>query len=418
VKIAYATDTFRPEINGVTNTLRYLTAYLDKKDIEYLVFAPAYGEGDGEEKRVVRFKGFRPPVSPESRLAFPRYREVRDALAAFAPDLVHIVTELGIGFAVLRAARELGIPLVMSYHTNFDKYLGAYDSLPLESAYWAYMKWFHGFAEVNLCPSRDTLIELKRRDFPRPDIWSRGVDTCLFSPARYCELTRESLGGKNRTIFLYVGRLSKEKGLDTFAVAAERIGREFGDAVGFVLTGDGPYKKELIDRHIPNMFFTGFRQKEELAAVYASSDIFVFPSGTETFGNVVLEAMGSGLPVICADEGGVTGFTAHRTNAWVFRYRDAEALAAGMRQLLSDESLRSRLRFGALLTAGQRSWDSVLDKLLSQYEGALAARGHARGPAAPQRAPIPKTNSKANRPPPPTRGGGGGRLRSKHGPGD
>jgi glycosyltransferase involved in cell wall biosynthesis len=371
MRIAYATDTFCPEINGVTNTLRYLTGYLDKKDIDYLVFAPGYTDGDGEEERVIRFKGFRPPVNPESRLAFPRYREVRDALAAFAPDLVHIVTELGIGFTVLRAARELGIPIIMSYHTNFDKYLSDYDSLHLESAYWAYMKWFHGFAELNLCPSQDTMNDLRTRGFRHLGIWSRGLDSQLFSPARYSEELREKLGGRDRTLFLYVGRLAKEKGLDTLAEAAEWIYGEYGDAVSFILTGDGPYKKELMARNTPNMVFTGFKQKEELASIYASCDILVFPSGTETFGNVVLEAMSSGLPVICADEGGITGFTAHQTNAWVFRYRNAEALAAGMRRLRTDEPLRSRLRYGALLTAGQRSWNKVLDGLLSQYEQVL-----------------------------------------------
>jgi glycosyltransferase involved in cell wall biosynthesis len=381
MRIAYATDTFRPEINGVTNTLHYLTGHLDKKDIDYLVFAPAYGDGDGEEERVVRFKGFKPPVNPESRLAFPRYREVRDALAAFAPDLVHIVTELGIGFTALRAARELGIPVVMSYHTNFDQYLGAYDALHLESAYWAYIKWFHGFAELNLCPSQDTLSDLETKGLRHLDIWSRGLDSQLFSPAKYSDHMREQLGGRGRTLFLYVGRLAKEKGLDTFAEAAEKIYAEYGDAVGFVFTGDGPYKKALMDKNLPNMVFTGFKQKEELASVYASCDVFVFPSGTETFGNVVLEAMGSGLPVICADEGGITGFTAHQTNAWVFRYLDAAALISGMRRLKDDEALRSRLRYGALLTAGQRSWDTVLEGLLSQYEGVLEARARIPQPA-------------------------------------
>jgi glycosyltransferase involved in cell wall biosynthesis len=372
MKIAYFTDTYYPEINGVTNTLNNLIPYLRKTGNEYLVFAPDYDKGHEEgEERVLRFKGLRPLVYPNSRLALPIYKTVRSAIIEFDPDVIHITSELGIGLSGLRAARELNIPIVMSYHTNFDSYLGYYGFNHMEKPYWGYMKWFHSFAEVNLCPSSDTLSTLEKIGFRNPDVWSRGIDLSLFSPANFSDEARVKLGGAGKTVFLYVGRIAKEKGLDTLAEAISIINEKYGDEVVFTFTGDGPYLKELQEMNIPNAVFTGFLQKKELAEIYASSDIFVFPSGTETFGNVLLEAMSSGLPVICTDSGGVTDFTNHLENAYVCRYKNAENLARGMTEMRNNAELRREIRREALETAAMRSWDYIFDGLISQYERVL-----------------------------------------------
>jgi len=372
MKIAYFTDTFSPEINGVTNTLNNLTAYLRKNSIEYLVFAPDYDNRRGaQEESVLRFKGITPHVNPNSRLALPSYLTVRSAIAEFEPDIIHITIELGIGLIGLFIARELNIPIVMSYHTNFDSYLNLYDYGHLKKGYWAYIKWFHSFAKVNLCPSSDTLKTLEKKGFQNLDLWSRGIDPSLFDPARRSETVRNRLGGEGKTVFLYVGRMAREKGLDTLAEAIALLNFTHKDEAVFVFTGDGPYMKELKDMTIPNAVFTGFLQKKELAEVYASSDAFVFPSGTETFGNVVLEAMSSGLPIVCTDAGGITDFTAHLENAYVCEYMNAESLAQGMTELLNKPELKDRLRKGGLATAAERSWDYIFDGLLSQYERVL-----------------------------------------------
>lgn len=374
MKIAYFTDTYAPEINGVTNTLGYLTAYLQKRGIGHLIFAPDYEQADMKlaEQNVIRFKGIRPHVNPASRLSFPNYRQVLHALADFQPDIVHVVSELGIGWCGLRAARELHIPVVMSYHTNFDQYLSCYEFEGLQKLYWKYMAWFHSFAAVNLCPSADTMLALGKQGIFNLDIWSRGVDLSQFGPARFSASVRESLGGKDRTLFLYAGRMAREKSLDTLAKAIRVLHGWYGDKAGFVFAGDGPYLKELMDFELPNTVFTGFLGREELSSVYASCDAFVFPSGTETFGNVVLEAMASALPVICANSGGVTDFVSHLDNAYLFGYRHIMGLAQAMSLMLSSPALRENLKKGGLQTAKARSWNGVFDTLMAQYERVCA----------------------------------------------
>ncbi len=372
MKIAYFTDTYYPEINGVTNTLNNLMVYLRKTGIEYLVFAPDYDGRRGDfEENVIRFKGFPPIVNPNSRLALPSYWTVRNTILKFCPDIIHITIELGIGLVGLRIARELNIPIVMSYHTNFDSYLNMYEFGHLKRGYWGYIKWFHSFALANLCPSYDTLRIVEKRGFQNLGIWSRGIDTTIFSPDYCSEAVRTRYGWLGKTVFLYVGRIAKEKDLDTLAEAIKMTNAKHENEVIFAFTGEGPYMKELREMGIPNASFTGFLQKKALAEVYASSDVFVFPSGTETFGNVVLEAMSSGLPVVCTDSGGITDFTSHLENAYICKYHDAENLALGISEMLENPELRNELRKGGLKTASIRSWDYINDELISQYETVL-----------------------------------------------
>lgn len=370
MRIAYFTDTFYPEINGVTNTLNNLTAFLDREKIEYLIFAPDYDNGAAEETRshIIRFKGIRPIIYPNCRLALPNHKKVKDAITAFNPDVIHITTELTIGMVGLRVARELSIPIVMSYHTNYDKYLKFYDYEHLRRPLWKYIKWFHSFAKINLCPSKATMAELEALGFNNLDIWSRGIDSGLFNPKNRRENLREQLGGKDKMIFLYVGRIAREKGLDTLAKAIRLFNKKYEDNAVFVFTGDGPFINELKEFNIPNAVFTGFKQKDELSQIYSSCDVFTFPSGTETFGNVVLEAMASGLPVICCNSGGITDFTFHLENAYVYNYKNVKGLAQAMTELMENSELRERLRDNALATAKLHGWNSIFDGLLSQYE--------------------------------------------------
>ncbi len=372
MRIAIFTDTFTPQINGVTNTLNRLRAYLNTHGHQTLFFAPDYGTHEADDPEVVRYRGIHPVFYPECCLAFPNPVEIRARLEAFAPDVIHVVTEFGIGYAGLKAARELDIPLVMSYHTNIDKYLTFYHLPHLVRPLNAYMKWFHSFARLNLCPSEDTKRRLREQGMENLDVWSRGIDASHFSPDKRSESLRQSLGAKDRLIFLYTGRISAEKGLDTLMESIRIINKRHGDSAMFVLTGDGPYTRTLQEMNIPNVAFTGFLSGEALARMYASSDAFVFPSGTETFGNVVLEAMASGLPVVCVDEGGITDFTSHMHNAAVCRCGNAQSLADGMERMIQDGFMRQRLAAASLATARARSWESIFAKLVRQYGSVLS----------------------------------------------
>lgn len=307
---------------------------------------------------------------PQVRLAVTTTASAKKQLLEFKSDVVHIVTEFTMGLAGLKAARQLEHPVVMSYCTNFDQHLSHYGLTLLEEPLWQYMKWFHSFARLNLCPSENTLLRLKFRGIQDLAVWSRGIDSTRFSPRFHSQSLRRSLGGENKLLYLYVGRISKEKCIDVYAQSIQTFNRKHGDRVRFVFTGDGPYLSTLQAMNIENTVFTGALRRQALSEVYASCDVFVFPSDNETFGNVMLEAMASGTPGICADAGGLKDFTAHGENACVCAPRDSGALAEAMEAMM-DESLRGRIRAGALRTAGERSWETIFDGLLRRYPPAL-----------------------------------------------
>lgn len=372
MRIAYFTDTYYPEINGVTNTLSILHNYLNDKGIPHIFFAPEY-QSEHSENNIKRYHGIPIPFSPNSRLALPYHQLIRDEIEKFQPDLIHIVTEFTIGNEGLRIAREMNIPLVTSYHTNIDQYLEYFHARLLERPIRAYFKKFHSNAEMTFCPSTQTYNQLASQGYRNLAIWSRGVDTALYSPKKRTGIWRRQFG-QERFLCLYVGRLSYEKGLDYYLESIREINRQFQDQFLFVFAGDGPFRAELEASGIDNIILTGFVRGEMLAQLYADSDLFVFPSGTETFGNVLLEAMSSGCACICTNSGGVTDFSNHRENAWVIPYRSSEALTAGILKLMHEPLLKQRLSCGALKTAASRSWNSVMSFLTESYEEVLSGK--------------------------------------------
>jgi UDPglucose 6-dehydrogenase len=253
MRIAYFTDTYNPEVNGVTNTLSKLGAYLNEKHIRHTIFAPAYEYAESFPRRenrysayrnLYRFKGVKTPFSPESRLAFPAFWKIDEICDSFKPDLVHVSTELGIGFRGMRYAVTRSLPLVMSYHTNYGDYLRYFNLEGLKQILEKYLAWFYRFAHRVLVPSLHTLETLFRRQYRNPDIWSRGIDTALFNPGYRNKELRTRIG-KGKFIFLYVGRLSPEKGLDMLLYGATEFERRFPGEAVFVLTGDGPYAETI-----------------------------------------------------------------------------------------------------------------------------------------------------------------------------
>ena len=373
MRIAFFTDTFLPQINGVSNTLCQLSRYLTQRGVAHRFFTPAYKEETTDEGAypVVRFPSVPFALYPQVRLAMTTSAAVKKQLLAFQPDVVHIVTEFSMGFAGLKAARQLGIPVVMSYHTNFDQYLEHYKLELLEEPLWQYMRWFHSFARLNLCPSENTLLRLRFRGVQNLAVWSRGIDSARFSPRFASRALRRELGGDNALLYLYVGRISAEKGIDIYAQSIRAFNARRPGQARFVFTGDGPYLQTLKAMNMENTVFTGALHGRALSEVYASCDVFVFPSDNETFGNVMLEAMASGTPGICVDAGGLRDFTANGENACVCAPRSAAALTEAMEAMM-DGALRERIRAGALQTARERSWSAIFDDLLMKYLPAAA----------------------------------------------
>ena len=374
MKIAYFTDTFAPEVNGVTNTLSKLGTWLDRKNIRHLVFAPDYdGQNphcDSSHRRVHRFKGITTSISPKSRLAFPAFWGIDEICDNFMPDVIHVTTEMGIGFRGMRYAQSRNLPLVMSFHTDYCKYLKYHNLEFMRPVLENYLAWFYRFSARTLAPSRHTLRELLGKGYRSLDIWSRGIDVGAFNPGHRNDALRKTLGG-GKFIFLYVGRLSAEKSLDMLLYAAAAIERRFPGRAVFVFTGDGPYIETIHNARLANIVCTGFKRGVDLSRIYASADCFAFPSGTETFGNVVLEAMASGLPVAAVAGGGVTDFLSHNENALLSEPEDTEAFTNNLVSIMENENLRSRLAGTGRQTALSRDWNRIFDGLFNVYLDAV-----------------------------------------------
>jgi glycosyltransferase involved in cell wall biosynthesis len=379
MRIAYFTDTYSPEVNGVTNTLSRLGAYLGDKGIHHTIFAPAYEYEDSlprlenrfsPYRSLYRFKGLKTPLSPKSRLAFPDFRRIDEICDNFKPDLVHVSTELGIGFRGMRYALTRSLPLVMSYHTNYGEYLRYFNLGFLKPVLEKYLAWFYRFANRILAPSRHTLEDLFHRQYRNLGIWSRGIDAALFNPGYRSENLRNRIG-KDKFIFLYAGRLSPEKSLDMLLYAAAEIEGRFPQKTVFVFTGDGPYAETIRRQKLPNVVLTGFKRGRELSEIYASADCFAFPSGTETFGNAALEAMASGLPVAGVASGGVTDFLSHGNNALLCPEGSRELFLENLITLMEYPDLRMNLAEKARKTALARDWNHVFEGLLNTYTAVI-----------------------------------------------
>ncbi|HEX6643553.1 MAG TPA: glycosyltransferase family 1 protein [Gemmatimonadales bacterium] len=377
MRIAYFSEVYWPMVSGVGVTLRRLADALMARGIGVRVYTATYAlPGGADRPEVHRSPSIPFFLYPDVQWALPRHRELVADARAFAPDIVHVATEFAMGHAGLRVARELGVPVVASAHTDYEQYAARYHVDWAVRPGWRYLRWFYGQAERVLCPSRIYEEHLHSRGVRRTGVWSRGVDTRTFHPDRRDESYREALGaGPGDPVVTYVGRLAREKNLDLLLAAWERIALRFPRA-RLALVGRGPLEREIRERAIPGVHLAGLLTGPALSAAYASADVFAFPSVTETFGNVLLEAMASGLPSIVAAAGGVLEFTEHGRNGWLVEPNSVEAIAAALERMLTDEALRARLSAGALETAAARRWDRIDDRLIAEYAGVIdAARG-------------------------------------------
>ncbi len=374
MKIAFFSDTYLPQINGVTNTLSKLEGYLDERGHDYRIYSPKYPDNSFEHKRIHTFKSIPFFLYPECRLSVPLYPGMCNVVDEFEPDIVHLVTPLGIGLMGMRYARERGLPIASSFTTKFDAYLKYYRFEYLEDLVWGFFKWFHNYCDINLCPSRETVNYLRRKGIHNLGVWSRGVDTQTYSPEHRDESLRSKYKADKYRLFLYVGRIAVEKDLDILIESIKRINLAFPQKTRFLIVGDGPYKEEMKNLSPPNVIYTGYLKGKNLAAMYASCDAFVFPSSTETFGNVVLEAMASGLPAITVNAGGVCESVQHGYNGLMSEARDVSSFTKSIAALLQNPDLVTELSYNARTYALERSWESVFDKLIEDFRAIVAKK--------------------------------------------
>jgi glycosyltransferase involved in cell wall biosynthesis len=372
MRVALFTDTYPEDVNGVARSLGMLVEHAARRGHAVLLVTPRVSGADAPHTAGHRqLPGIPLPLYPELQFARGVDGRGRRMLRDFAPDVVHVATESSVGLSGRLWASRARRTLVTSFHTNFPAYLHAYRIGPLEPVVWRYLRWFHARSCVTLCPSRATLEELADHGFhERLRIWSRGVDTELFSPARRSKEVRARLAPGAEHVLVYVGRLAAEKRVDVVMDAFRRIREVMGDRAALVFVGDGPQGGRLRAQAGPGVCFTGFLRGVELAEAYAAGDLFVFASETETFGNVCLEALASGLPAVVADRGGVRETVVPGRTGVRVPPADPNAFADACMCLLRCESERSRLAAGARAEATSRSWGSILDGVLDAWEGA------------------------------------------------
>lgn len=371
MRIAFCTDSLPPVVDGVTRALRELVPTLLESGADFLFVSAVTPDRAFPARDRVHHVGSVPfPLYRSYRLALPVARRLDPVLDRFAPDVLHVVTPSLLGLFGVRYGRRRGVPVVASFHTDFVSLFRHYGLGWLEGLGKRLMRRFYNQCAVTLAPSQTTAAMLRDHGIPNVALWPRGVSRERFAPSFRSAALRARLDG-GAPILLYVGRLAKEKNLE-YLVAAARQLEQWDVSFKLVLVGEGPMRAQL-ERELPRAHFAGFVPADRLAPWYASADLFVFPSTNETFGNVVLEAFASGLPVVAVDKGGVRELVTPGRDGVLAQPGNPLAFAEEIRFLLAHPGLRARLGERARATATEHSWAAVNERLLDCYAQVVAA---------------------------------------------
>ncbi|MDP3071848.1 MAG: glycosyltransferase family 1 protein [Opitutaceae bacterium] len=372
MKLALVTETFPPEINGVAMTFGMIARELGRRGHTVSVYRPRRDDlpaGDPHpEFAEVPMPGFPIPRYPMLRMGLPAGRALRRMWTEERPDLVHVATEGPLGASAVSAARAMGIPVTSSFHTNFHAYTRHYGFGLFHRSVLAWLRHVHNRTRRTFAPTVELCHELAALGFRETALLSRGVDTWQFHPARRAGTLRLKWGADtNDPVVIHAGRMAAEKnyGLLVRAFAAMRAANP---RCRFVLVGDGPLRARLQREH-RDFVFPGFVPRAELARHYASADIYIHASLTETFGNVLTEAMASGLAVAGFDYAAARQFVVHGKNGLAVPCAAPEALVEAAVLLVTDDLLRAQLRGAARLAVESQSWETVI----ARFEADLAA---------------------------------------------
>jgi glycosyltransferase involved in cell wall biosynthesis len=383
-RVLYCTDTYPPQVNGVSIVTELSVTGLQARGWQCAVVAPRYpallptGPIYKSDDRVPMFEissaAF--PPYPDIRLAAPSYGRVAEAVRRFKPDVIHSATEFMIGRLGQIAAKRAGIVRLSSYHTDFSRYTEAYSVPWLRGSVSRYIARFHSRSERVYTPSAPARDDLNALGVHDVEVWGRGVNVEAFHPDRRSPMLRAAYGVDCSVVLLHVGRLAAEKGVDKI-VRAFLLARELlpAGAIRLMIAGAGPEEKALRALAGPDVLFLGVLDRTRtLPRLYASADAFLFSSLTETLGLVVLEAMAAGLPVIATPAGGVADHLRDDENGVAVGAYDIAGMARAIVGLVTDRERRTRLAIGARRTAELLDWENELDRLDDSYRSVLARR--------------------------------------------
>jgi glycosyltransferase involved in cell wall biosynthesis len=378
LRIALVTETFPPEVNGVAMTIGRMLEGLLVRGHHVQLARPRQRRGEvartGPQLEELLVTGVPLPRYQGLRMGLPAGRPLAHAWRRWRPDLVHVVTEGPLGWSALAQARRMGLPSTTDFHTNFHSYSAHYGVGFLKHVIGGYLRLFHNRALCTFVPTRQLREQLQSEGYLGLEVVARGVDTRLFNPERRSPLLRRQWGVEDGDpVVAYVGRIAPEKNLplvlSAFSAMRQRMPR-----ARLVLVGDGP-ERARVQRLHPEHVFAGMRIHEDLACHYASADVFLFPSLTETFGNVTVEAMASGLAVVAFDYAAAREHVVQGESGVLAPVGDGSAFERAAASLVADAARIRNLGRNARLSAERIDWDQVNDAFaaaLGRYAGRRA----------------------------------------------
>lgn len=374
LKVILVTETYPPDINGVSNSLNEIVNLI-KYDVDLMILRPEEDKYSLKIQKNLK-EVFFPFISfsfyKEIKLGIPLIQRIYESFYAFKPDIVHIITQGPLGFFTLLIAKHFKIPVIADYRTNFDEYLKFYNLEIFKELLKKYLYIFHSQCDLNLVPTKETKIKLLQEGYKKVEILSRGINIELFHPNNYNENIRKKLNIKKNDIFvLYVGRIAPEKNLEFLCNIYKHLSKKY-KKLKLVMVGDGPIKEEL-EKKYPEIIFVGKLTGKSLASFYATADIMVCPSKTETFGNVFYEAFASGLPIIGYDYAGAKIFK-HKRNALLIPIQNKNESFYWLKYLIKihkKENIQF-LKTNLLKDLNRKikflSWKFIANKLLKYYK--------------------------------------------------
>ena len=377
LRIAVVTETWPPEVNGVAMTLAKLVQGLSHRNHDVQLIRPRQTKSESPlndaSLEEVLMRGMPIPRYPELKLGLPSKKTLVKTWTLRRPDVVHIATEGPLGWSALQAAKVLKLPVTSDFRTNFQSYSKHYGVGWLRKPIVAYLRKFHNATACTMVPTRELMRNLSENGFANLKVVSRGVDTKLFNISKRDSSLRSSWGATDNTkVLISVGRMAPEKNLDQVLKTYEAL-KFTGLAFKLVMVGDGPLKEQFQKRY-PEIIFPGMLSHSNLAAYYASSDLFIFPSQTETFGNVTLEALASGIPVLAFDCAAARDWVQTGINGWLVAENNPEGFAAQAVNIFKSKELLDQITQTTRQQVVHLDWDQIAEQVESVFWDAIRMR--------------------------------------------
>ena len=377
LRIAVVTETWPPEVNGVAMTLAKLVQGLSHRNHDVQLIRPRQTKSESPlndaSLEEVLMRGMPIPRYPELKLGLPSKKTLVKTWTLRRPDVVHIATEGPLGWSALQAAKVLKLPVTSDFRTNFQSYSKHYGVGWLRKPIVAYLRKFHNATACTMVPTRELKRTLSENGFANLKVVSRGVDTKLFNMSNRDSSLRSSWGATDNTkVLISVGRMAPEKNLDQVLKTYEAL-KLTGQSFKLVMVGDGPLKEQFQKRY-PEIIFPGMLSQSNLAAYYASSDLFIFPSQTETFGNVTLEALASGIPVLAFDCAAARDWVQTGINGWLVAENNPEGFAAQAVTIFNSKDLLDQITQSTRQQVVHLDWDQIAEQVESVFWDAIRMR--------------------------------------------